>query len=110
MAGWLYRACLGGKSGSVQIRTGTEREPTRLVHTGGLTVFTTLSIQVRVKATMESIMAGEACARPGRTWALRDASREESRREQQFYRFVRIGRFVASGADCSLDTMVHFDR
>jgi hypothetical protein len=38
---------------------------------------------------MESTLAGEACAQPGRTWASRKAIRAESKREQQFYRFAR---------------------
>jgi len=64
---------------------------------------------------MESFMAaGAACAKPGRTWASRAAVRAESRREQQFYRFVSL--LVATDSsvvyctDCFEDTTAHFDR
>jgi hypothetical protein len=33
-------------------------------------------------------MAGHHCVKPGRTWESRAASRVESKRESQFYRFV----------------------
>jgi hypothetical protein len=58
------------------------------VNTGDRKVFTELLVHVHVKEIMESIMTGEACAKPGRTWASRAAVRAESRRERQFYRSV----------------------
>lgn len=83
---------LGDKSGSVLIRTGTGQQPAPSwpVDTDDLTaaVSTVPPIQVHTKKAMEGIMAGEGCAPTGRTWALRTAGREESRREHQFYRFV----------------------
>jgi hypothetical protein len=33
-------------------------------------------------------MAAQQCSKPGRTWGSRVASRIESKRESQFYRFV----------------------
>jgi hypothetical protein len=64
---------------------------------------------------MESFMAsGAACAKPGRTWASRAAVREESRREQQFYRFVCFLVLTASSVvyytDCFEDTTARFGR
>lgn len=46
--------------------------------------------QLRNIYAMEGIMGGRACAKPRRTWASRAAVRAESRREQQFYRFVCV--------------------
>lgn len=58
---------------------------------GGRGVTFTEQLLIHVYITieaMESIAGGEACAKPGRTWASRAAVREESRREQHFYRSV----------------------
>ena len=40
------------------------------------------------RAEMDSVLAGDACEKPGRTWESRQAMRGESRREQQFYRYA----------------------
>lgn len=59
-------------------------------------------------------MAGEACAKQGRSWASRAAGRVESMREQQFYRFVCLLVVTDSNAVCYADslqdTMAHFGR
>jgi len=61
---------------------------------------------------MEAIMGGRACAK--RSWASRAAVRAESRREQHFYRCVRLlkddGLCCVCYADGSPGTMARFGR
>jgi hypothetical protein len=71
--------------------------------------------RLRNPYAMEGIMGGRACAKPRRTWASRAAVRAESRREQQFYRFVcllGVDEFVCfvCCADSSRGTMVRSGR